>query len=250
MSAEKKEIIIATFYRFFDNSKFEEIRLPLKEWCKDHDIKGIIIMAKEGVNSTISGTRINIDKFFEHVKNEYGFEFKNIKESKIDYHPFGKIKVKAKQEIVTLGMPEISGLDAGYHVKPEEWDDFISRDDVVLIDTRNTYEVILGSFEGAVNPETENFRDFPEWFEEHKEDLKGKKVAMCCTGGVRCEKSTAYVKSQGFDEVYHLDGGIINYLMKLGENAKTWYGDCFVFDKRIAIDKQISQVHNTICHNK
>lgn len=244
---EESAIIISTFYKFFDNPKFEEIRLPLKYFCAENNIKGIIIMAKEGLNATISGTRKSLDNFFQHIKKEYGFTFENIKESSLDYHPFRKIKVKAKNEIVTLGMPEVSGLDAGTYVKPEEWDDFISREDVVLIDTRNTYEIILGSFKDAVNPETENFRDFPEWFEKEKHRFAGKKIAMCCTGGVRCEKSTAYLKSKGLNEVYHLEGGILNYLMKLGEKAKTWYGECFVFDKRIAVDKKVKQVHHTSC---
>lgn len=244
---EEQNIVVSTFYKFFDNPRFEEIRLPLKFFCRDHGIKGIIIMANEGLNATISGSREELDNFFDHIKNEYGFKFCNVKESRINYHPFRKIKVKAKKEIVTLGMPEINGLEAGVHVKPEKWDEFIERDDVVLIDTRNTYEIILGSFKGAVNPQTENFRDFPEWFEKHKQEFAGKKIAMCCTGGIRCEKSTAYLKSRGVKEVYHLEGGILNYLMKLRDKAKTWYGDCFVFDKRIAVNKQIEQVHNTTC---
>jgi UPF0176 protein len=241
MLEEKLDIIVSSFYKFFDNPNFEEIRLPIKEYCQVNSIKGIIIMAKEGLNATISGERKNIDNFYEYLENEYGFTFNNIKESQLDYYPFRKIKVKAKAEIVTLKMPNINGINSGYYIKPEDWDEFISRDDVKLIDTRNSYEVILGSFKGAINPKTENFSDFPEWFAKHKKEFEGKKIAMCCTGGIRCEKSTAYLKSLGIKEVYHLEGGILTYLMKLGAKAKTWYGDCFVFDKRVAVSNNIQQ---------
>lgn len=246
MSTEQiGSVVVSTFYKFFNNFMYKEVKDVLKNFCLENNIKGIIIMAEEGLNATISGSRDSLDRFFEYIKKTLGCEFNNIKESNIDYHPFNKIKVKIKREIVTLGMPEISGLDAGIRVKPEEWDSFISRDDVILIDTRNEYETVLGSFKGAIDPKTENFRDFPKWFEDNRSNFEGKKIAMCCTGGVRCEKSTAYLKSIGIQEVYHLEGGILNYLMKIGKEAKTWYGDCFVFDKRIAVDKTNKQVFST-----
>lgn len=243
----KEEIVISTFYKFFDNPNFEEIRLPLKEYAQSIDIKGIIIMAKEGLNATISGTKENTDLFFAHMKKRYGFSFNNIKTSFLDYYPFLKMKVKAKKEIVTLKMPEISGKDAGHYVKAQDWDSFIAQDDVVLIDTRNAYEIAIGTFQNSINPHTEEFCQFPLWFETHKENFKNKKIAMCCTGGVRCEKSTAYLKSLGLKEVYHLEGGILKYLEELGDKAKMWQGDCFVFDHRIAVNNDIKQVKTTSC---
>ncbi len=241
------EIVISAFYKFFDNPNFEEIRIPLKEHAQSLDIKGIIIMAKEGLNATISGTKENIDLFFEHMKEKYGFSFNNIKTSYLDYYPFLKMKVKAKKEIVTLKMPEISGEDSGHYVKAQDWDNFIAQDDVVLIDTRNAYEIAIGTFKNSINPQTEEFSRFPQWFEKHKENFKDKKIAMCCTGGVRCEKSTSYLKSLGLKEVYHLEGGILKYLEELGDNAKMWQGDCFVFDRRIAVNTFIKQVQTTKC---
>ncbi|MEQ9116294.1 MAG: rhodanese-like domain-containing protein [Rickettsiales bacterium] len=250
MSTNKHEIIISTFYKFFNNSLCREIKDELKKFCLVNKIFGIIVMAEEGVNATVSGSKKDLDSFFRYMSDEYGFNFDNIKNSKVDYHPFRKIKVKIKKEIVTLGMPGIKGDNAGTYVSPENWDEFISRDDVVLIDTRNEYETVLGSFEGAVNPKTENFRDFPMWFKENKAKFTGKKIAMCCTGGVRCEKSTSYLKNLGFNDVYHLEGGILNYLIKLGKKTRKWYGDCFVFDQRIAVDNKIKQVFTTSCYYK
>lgn len=241
------EIVISTFYKFFDNHNYANIRLPLKEYAQSINIKGIVIMAKEGLNATISGTKENTECFFNHMKRKYGFSFSNIKTSYLDYHPFLKMKVKAKKEIVTLKMPEIRGIDSGHYVKAQDWDNFISQDDVVLIDTRNSYEIAIGTFKRAVDPETEEFSQFPQWFEKHKKEFKDKKIAMCCTGGVRCEKSTAYLKSLGLKEVYHLEGGILRYLEELGDKAKMWQGDCFVFDHRIAVNKSIKQVKTTIC---
>ena len=241
------QIVISTFYRFFDNPNYQEIRIPLREYAKSIDIKGIIIMAQEGLNATIAGTKENTDLFLRHMKQKYGFVFNNVKTSYLDYYPFLKMKVKAKQEIVTLKMPEISSANPGKYIKPQDWDSFISQDDVVLIDTRNTYEIAIGTFKNAVNPQTEEFGQFPQWFSEHREKFKDKKIAMCCTGGVRCEKSTAYLKSLGLKEVYHLEGGILKYLEELGDSAKMWSGDCFVFDHRIAVNNSIKQVKNTSC---
>lgn len=241
------KIVICTFYKFFSNPEYQEIRIPIREYAQSIEVRGIIVMAEEGLNATISGSQEGIDKMFKHLKDKYGFEFSNIKISYLDRHPFGKIKVKAKQEIVTLKVPGVSGDTPGIYVKPEDWDSFITRPDVVLIDTRNNYEIVLGTFNNAVNPNTEEFNQFPEWFEKHQDEFKDKKIAMCCTGGIRCEKSTAYLKSLGLKEVYHLEGGILKYLEEVGDNTKTWKGDCFVFDRRIALDKEIKQVKATSC---
>jgi UPF0176 protein len=243
----QNQIVISTFYKFIDLPNFKSIKEPLISFCIKHGLKGTILLAEEGINSTISGTRESINSLYKELEERYNIVLSNIKESFLDYYPFEKMKVRLKKEIVTMGVPKISGKNAGYYVTPEEWDDFISQPDVVLIDTRNKYEVSLGSFKGAINPLTNHFRDFPTWFDQHQEKFAGKKIAMCCTGGVRCEKSTAYVKSKGIENVYHLEGGILNYLEKKGNSDNNWYGECFVFDERIAVDKQLNQSMQVTC---
>jgi UPF0176 protein len=245
---ETETIVVSTFYKFFSFPNYQEEQAALKDFCNANELKGTILIASEGINSTISGPREGIDNLYKYLKDKIGIELDNIKESFSDYKPFLKMKVRLKKEIVKLGVGEID-VEAlkGEYIEPEDWDEFISRSDVVLIDTRNKYETLLGSFEGSVHPDTENFCDFPSWFENNKQSLEGKKVAMCCTGGVRCEKSTAYLKQQGIEEVYHLNGGIINYFMKSGEKNKKWYGGLFVFDDRFVMDKQMQEVSDIKC---
>ena len=188
------------------------------------------------------------DNFYKYLNDELGIDLDNIKESSCKFKPFGKMKVRLKEEIVTLraGPIDVNGTK-GEYIEPENWDEFIKRDDVVLIDTRNNYETNLGTFEGAVDPDTRNFRDFPQWLEANRASLVGKKVAMCCTGGVRCEKSTAFMKKEGFDEVYHLKGGIINYFEQTGNKNGLWKGKLFVFDDRFIVDDQLEQSFDTRC---
>ena len=236
-----KQIVISTFYKFIDLPDYLTMKEALLSFCNQYHLKGTVLLADEGINSTISGNREDIDLLYRYLAQDYGIKLTNIKESFLDRRPFDKMKVRLKKEIVTMGVSGLNAKDAGHYIKPEQWDNFIAREDVVLIDTRNKYEVSLGSFKGAIDPLTNHFRDFPRWFEQNQQRFKGKKIAMCCTGGVRCEKSTAYIKSKGIKEVYHLDGGILSYLEKLGDKTTSWYGDCFVFDDRIAVDRQINQ---------
>lgn len=230
------QIVISTFYKFINLPDFAAMKQPLLDFGIEHGLRGTILLAPEGINTSISGPRAEIDALYAELRDRYSIELNNIKESFSNEWPFKKMKLRLKKEIVRLDLPEVSGANAGHYVKPEQWDEFIARDDVVVIDTRNDYEVEIGSFTGAINPMTSFFREFPRWFAEHKEEFKGKKIAMFCTGGVRCEKSTAFLKMQDIDEAYHLEGGILGYLEKFGQTTKSWHGDCFVFDDRIAVD--------------
>lgn len=232
-------IVISTFYKFTPISNCQEVKNSLLSLCNSQQIKGTILLAEEGINATISGSREAISHFYQELEKRFAITLSNIKESFNEQHPFEKMKVRIKQEIVRIGIKEVDGSNPGHYVKPEDWDRFIQQGDVIVIDTRNDYEIEMGSFEKAINPHTAYFRDFPKWFEENMDQFAGKKVAMFCTGGVRCEKSTAYVKSKGIDEVYHLDGGILNYLEKMGNKGKTWHGNCFVFDERIALNNEV-----------
>lgn len=249
----KNQTVVSTFYKFFDFPCFETAKEPLKQFCENQELKGTILLADEGINSTISGSRDGLDNLYKYLHDHLGIDLDNIKESTCPQKPFGKMKVRLKEEIVTLRAGRIDvNSTKGEYIEPQYWDEFISRDDVVLIDTRNQYEINLGTFEGAIDPETQNFRDFPAWLEGNREKLVGKKVAMCCTGGVRCEKSTAFMKKEGFEEVYHLKGGIINYFQKTENKAGKWKGKLFVFDDRFIIDEQLQQnfdIKCTKCHN-
>ncbi len=244
---QENQIVITTFYKFIDLPNFELIKEPLRIFCVKKNLKGTILLASEGINATISGLREDIDSFYQELKNQYDIVLTNIKESFAGKRPFYKMKVRLKKEIVTLGVPGVDGTNSGRYVKAEEWDDFIAGSDVILIDTRNKYEINLGSFKGAVNPMIEHFRDFPKWFDDNIDQFKGKKVAMFCTGGVRCEKSTSFAKFRGINDVYHLDGGILGYLEKNTDKVKSWYGDCFVFDDRVAVDAKINPSPAVTC---
>jgi UPF0176 protein len=242
--------IITTFYHFINLPNFEELKIPTLEFCKKHGLKGTILIAKEGVNSTISGNRDAIDNLYLYLQNEIGIQNLVYKESIHKDQPFGKMKVNLKKEIVALGVEDLDVENLkGDYISPEKWDEFISRDDVIVIDTRNKYETLLGTFENAIDPRTDNFRQFPQWVEENlSKTSKEQNIAMFCTGGVRCEKSTAYLKSVGFKNVYHLEGGILKYFEDT--NSEKWLGSCFVFDDRVALNKNLSatnDLHCTIC---
>lgn len=250
MTENSEQVIVSTFYKFFDFPNFEAEQPTLKKFCEENNLKGTILVAKEGLNSTISGSREGINNLYNYFKEKFSIVLDNIKELPCDYKPFKKMKVRLKKEIVKLNAGDIDVTNhKGEYIEPEEWDEFITRSDVVLIDTRNLYETILGSYEGAVIPDTQNFCDFPKWFEEHKKEFEGKKIAMCCTGGVRCEKSTAFLKEQGFNDVYHLNGGIINYFMKTKNSNGKWWGGLFVFDDRFVMDDKLQEVHDVKCSN-
>lgn len=240
-----KKYVIASFYKFVPLNDFEEMKVPLLAAMKQHDLLGTIILAKEGINGSFAGLPHQVSMLFDYLRNDPRLSDLFFRETYHDIMPFDKAKVKFRKEIVTLGVKDIDPLQStGVRVSPLEWNNLITDPNVLLIDTRNDYEVELGTFKHAINPHTENFRDFPAYVEQHLMDKKDKKIAMCCTGGIRCEKSTAYLKSLGFENVYQLDGGILNYLDTVPEDQSLWEGTCFVFDERISIASEGMQQEN------
>jgi UPF0176 protein len=237
---------IYAFYKFVTVPQFETYREPLLAAMQAHCILGTILLADEGINGTIAGTPENMQVFWQVLCAYPEFQDLNHKLSHDDINPFDKAKVKLRKEIVTLGVTVNPIEERGEYVKPEAWNDLIQDPDVVLIDTRNTYEIDCGTFKGAVNPNTRNFRDFPDYVKAHLLDKKDKKIAMCCTGGIRCEKSTAYLKQLGFEQVYHLEGGILNYLETIPQDQSLWDGGCFVFDNRIAVDSSLHKIEGAV----
>lgn len=241
--------VVTTFYKIFDLPEVELLnsQKEFKDFMIQNNLKGTILLgAHEGLNSTIAGERENIDKFYKYMENHRLFSGMTYKESFCDFNPFDKIKVRIKKEIVAIRCDVDFNGEKGVYIAPEDWDEFISRSDVVVIDTRNDYEYEIGAFEGSINPNIEAFRDLPKWLQENKKLFDGKKIATFCTGGMRCEKLTAYMIQNGFprDQVYHLDGGILAYFEKTGNKNKKWIGDCFVFDNRGAIDENLAVSKN------
>jgi UPF0176 protein len=243
----KENIIISSFYHFQELPTYEELKEDLLKFCIENDMKGTILLAREGINSTISATRDNMNKFYNFITKEKNINISNFKESFSDFKPFQKMKVRLKKEIVAMGVHDLeTSKYAGKYIKPKDWASFLDQEDVVLIDTRNRYEIKLGTFKNSINPDTKAFREFPDWFEKNKEQFKDKKVLMCCTGGVRCEKSTAYLVKNGYD-AYHLEGGIIKYLEETKNVTNHWHGSCFVFDERVALNNDLDKSGDLIC---
>jgi UPF0176 protein len=228
---------------------YKAIRQPLLEAMESNGIKGTLLLASEGINGTVSGTQEGIDALLAWLNSDDRFNPISFKLSYHDNQPFYRTKVKLKKEIVTMG---VEGIDprktVGTYVKPKDWNALISDPDVLLIDTRNDYEIEIGTFEHAVNPNTKTFREFPEYVKNNLDPKKNKKVAMFCTGGIRCEKSTAYLKEQGFEEVYHLEGGILQYLEDVPKEDTLWEGDCFVFDNRVAVNHDLEKSEYDQCY--
>lgn len=238
------EIVIASFYKFVSLENFEAMREPLLAKMHEIKIKGTIILASEGINGSFAGTRAQMDLFYQFIHQDERLADLRFKETFDKENPFEKSKVKLRKEIVTMGLTNIDPLKTvGTYLSPEEWNELIQDPEVVLIDTRNDYEFELGTFKNAINPITENFRDFPQYVQEQLLDKKDKKIAMFCTGGIRCEKSTAYLKDLGFENVYHLQDGILNYIEKMPKEESLWEGHCFVFDNRVAVDHQLNRVY-------
>jgi UPF0176 protein len=232
--------LTTAMYHFVSLPHFEMLREPLFNFCLSREIKGTILLADEGINGTLAGPEKSILELLNYLKTDPLFEgkFKGLghKESWSDKHPFYRMKVKFKKEIVTLGVTGVSpSIMVGEYVKPEDWNSIISDPEVVLIDTRNDYEYAIGTFKNAINPKTTTFREFPEYVKTHFDPKKHKKVAMFCTGGIRCEKASSYMMAEGFDKVYHLEGGILKYLEEVNPDESLWQGECFVFDQRVAI---------------
>lgn len=243
------KIVVCALYKFVRLEHFESLRQPLLDLMLSESVRGTLLLAKEGINGTIAGSREGIDAVLDHLRKEPLLDPLDTKESFHEKMPFLRSKVKLKKEIVTMG---VEGIDpnrtVGTYVKPRDWNQLISDPEVLVIDTRNDYEVEIGSFENALNPETTSFREFPQYVKENLDPEKHKKVAMFCTGGIRCEKSTAYLKEQGFDEVYHLQGGVLKYLEEVQESESLWRGECFVFDDRVAVNHSLEKGQYDQCH--
>jgi len=241
--------VVAALYKFVNLPDYVELRDKLYQHLVLNKVKGTLLLAKEGINGTICGTREGIDAVRQWLDADGRFEGLSYKESFADEPAFYRTKVKLKTEIVTMGVPGVNPQHiVGTYVKGEDWNRLIEDPDTILIDTRNDYEVAIGTFKNAVNPNTTSFREFPQWAAENLDKTKHKKVAMFCTGGIRCEKSTAYLKEQGFDEVYHLDGGILKYLEEMPEQNSLWQGECFVFDQRVAVKHGLVQGSYDQCY--
>lgn len=237
-----RTIVVAAMYHFVTLENFEDLREPLLAVMQGNGVKGTLLLAHEGINGTVAGSREGIDALLAWLKSDDRLANLSHKESYHEQLPFLRTKVKLKKEIVTMGVADIDPNHiVGTYVKPQDWNALIEDPDVVVVDTRNDYEVQIGTFKNAINPETTTFREFPDYVKENLDPAKHKKVAMFCTGGIRCEKSTAYLKQQGFDEVYHLEGGILKYLEEVPEAETTWEGECFVFDDRVAVNHQLER---------
>jgi UPF0176 protein len=243
------DYVVCALYKFVRLEDYVELREPLKALMEKHEIRGTLLLANEGINGTVAATREGIDTLLAWFKKDPRLAQIAYKESFDSNQPFNRTKVKLKKEIVTMG---IEGIDprhvVGTYVKPNQWNDLISDPEVLVVDTRNDYEIEIGTFKNAVNPKTDTFREFPEYVAQNMDPTKHKKVAMFCTGGIRCEKSTAYLKEQGFEEVYHLEGGILKYLEDVPQEESMWEGDCYVFDGRVAVNHQLEKSAFEMCN--
>ncbi|MGR3291725.1 MAG: oxygen-dependent tRNA uridine(34) hydroxylase TrhO [Paracoccaceae bacterium] len=240
---------IAALYHFTRFDDVAALRGPLLEICRANGIRGTLLLAPEGINGTIAGSRAGIDAALAHIKAMPGCAALIWKESTAEAEPFNRMKVRLKKEIVTLGKPDVDPTAAvGHYVEPADWNALITAPDVVVIDTRNDYEVAIGTFDGAIDPETRSFNQFPRWWEANKHRFHNKRVAMFCTGGIRCEKSTNYLLGLGVEDVYHLRGGILKYLEDVPEADSTWNGDCFVFDARVSVGHGLVKGPHELCY--
>ncbi|MFT9046728.1 rhodanese-related sulfurtransferase [Acetobacter orientalis] len=246
-------ICVAALYRFTPFKNFADLQAPLRAVCDANGVKGILLLAHEGINGTIAGTDDGIAAVLAHVRALPGCAEIEVKFSRAPSMPFLRMKVRLKKEIVTMGVP---GLDprseVGTYLKPAEWNALLADPDTILIDTRNDYEVVVGTFKGAIDPQIKTFREFPDWFRAHRAEWEeqGRKprIAMFCTGGIRCEKSTAFAKAEGVDEVYHLQGGILKYLETVPKEESLWEGECFVFDQRVTVKHGLEPGAFLLCH--
>lgn len=249
----QQSIVVAALYKFTRLDDFEQFQAPLQNACEAAEVYGTILLAHEGINGTVSGTREGVDAVLAHIQQMPGCAELEVKESHADEMPFYRMKVRLKKEIVTMGVADIDpNRSVGTYVDPQDWNDLISDPDVLVIDTRNDYEVGIGTFKGAIDPKTTAFREFPDWF-KNQEQLRaeidgGKKIAMFCTGGIRCEKATAFLKQEGVEDVFHLKGGILKYLENIPREESLWEGDCFVFDQRVSVKHGLELGDYDMCH--
>ena len=250
MADRSSPLRVTALYRFARFPDPDALREPLARVCDENHIKGTILLAAEGINGTIAGAPDAIERVLDHIRALPGCAYIEVKDSHANKMPFHRMKVRLKREIVTMGQPDIDPLqDVGHYVPPAEWNALIDAPGTILIDTRNDYEVAIGTFSGAIDPKTQSFRDFPAWFRAHRDDFaSAPKIAMFCTGGIRCEKATAFLKAEGLDEVYHLEGGILKYLEKVPAAESRWEGECFVFDQRVAVKHGLGIGTHALCH--
>ena len=240
--------LVAAFYKFVSLPDYRELQAPLRQRCDEAGLLGTILLAEEGINGTISGPEVGVRQLFDQLRADARFDDLHYKESWARERPFYRMRVRLKKEIVSLGVTGVDPTRAvGQYVAPQDWNALIDRDDVRLVDTRNHYEYHLGTFAGAEDPNTESFRDFPQWVAKHLDPATDRNVAMFCTGGIRCEKATAYLLDRGFENVYHLDGGILNYLQTVDAKQSRWQGDCFVFDNRVTVDHDLAEGDFEVC---
>ena len=236
------QVVVCAIYKFVTLDNYVDLKPPLLNFMASNNVRGTLLLANEGINGTVAGSRKDIDALLNYLRSDDRLAELSYKESFTEEMPFLRTRVKLKKEIVTMG---VEGIDpkhvVGTYVKPKDWNALISDPDVVLVDTRNDYEVQVGTFKNALNPDTESFREFPQYVKDNLDPKKNKKVAMYCTGGIRCEKSTAYLKEQGFEEVYHLEGGILKYLEEVPEDDTLWEGECFVFDERVTVNHRLEK---------
>jgi len=240
---------IAALYHFTRFDDPAALQAPLKALCDARGVSGTLLVAREGINGTIAGSRDGIDAVLDHIRGLPGCAGLEWKESTARAQPFNRMKVRLKREIVTMGQPDVDPrARVGHYVDPAEWNALIRSPDVAVIDTRNDYEVAIGTFEGAIDPRTESFRDFPAWWEENRHRFHNKRIAMFCTGGIRCEKSTNFLLGQGVEEVFHLKGGILKYLEDVPAGDSAWQGACFVFDGRVSVGHGLTEGPHVLCH--
>ncbi|MEG4985230.1 rhodanese-related sulfurtransferase [Microcoleus sp. BR0-C5] len=240
--------LTAALYKFVELPDFAELKAPLLDCCNNNNVKGTILLAAEGINGTIAGSSEGVHAVLAFLRSDPRFADLVHKESFSEKAPFYRLKIRLKREIVTMGIPDINPrLMAGKYVKADEWNKLLDDPDVVVVDVRNDFEVSMGTFEGAINPKTKSFSELPEWALQEAALRDKPKIAMFCTGGIRCEKSTAFLRTQGFDEVYHLEGGILKYLETVPEAESRWEGECFVFDERVSVGQDLKPGNYELC---
>ncbi len=240
---------VAALYHFTPFEDPAALKAPLAAACCSNGVMGTLLLAREGINGTIAGSREGIDAALAHIRALPGCATLEWKESTASVPPFNRMKVRLKKEIVTMGQPDVDPTAAvGRYVDPSDWNELIKSPDVAVIDTRNDYEVAIGTFDGAIDPETKSFGEFPAWWEENKERFHNKRIAMFCTGGIRCEKSTNFLIGQGVEDVYHLKGGILKYLEEVPQDESTWDGECFVFDARVSVGHGLEEGPHVLCY--
>lgn len=240
--------IVAALYKFIDLPYFQTLRAPLTQEAERLDIRGTLLLACEGINGTISATVDSMRIFLEFLKTQTGILDLEYKESFAEKHPFFRLKIRLKKEIVTLGQPQVNvHKKVGTYVEPSQWNALITDPDVLVIDNRNAYEIEMGTFQGAINPKTQSFRQFPGYIQENLDPTVHKKVALFCTGGIRCEKSSSYMLDSGFETVYHLKGGILKYLEQIPASDSLWQGECFVFDQRVGLQHGLTEGTYAVC---